>query len=285
MNIEKVLDVFGLDVKTIDNVPESYSSTVYVLTLEDDEKVVLKIPYNKSKLFREKGVLDKLKGHFPVPEVLGFWQGDEEVIGALLLSYLPGQPITGQVTEALAYDLGLLLGSLHKVPMDNYCLSSTPSNDWHLALTNRFSEWVEECRHHYDSDFISQCEHAFKRLLNKLTDYGGPSLLHFDFRPGNVLILDDKITGLIDFESARGGAPGLDFTKIKTDLWDKYPETKAPFIEGYETMSPLPDLDNALPLYEFFFGFGGLAWCIRRKKLDDPFYDENLKQVTQYLHV
>jgi len=285
MNIDKIIELFGLQVKQVDTVPESYSSTVYLLTLDSDEKVVLKIPYNKSKLLREKGVLDKLKRHFPVPEIIGFWQGDDETVGALLLSYIPGEPIVGAISESLAYDIGTLLGSLHKVPMDNYCLSSTPSNDWKIALTNRFKEWVEECSFYYDGDFIKQCEATFDRLLENLTSHYGPSLLHFDFRPGNILVENNRITGLIDFESSRGGAPGLDFTKIKTYLWDVYPETKEPFIEGYTSVSPLPDLKASLPLYEFFFGFGGLAWCIRRNKMDDPFYNENYRQVTQFFHV
>ncbi|WP_430103640.1 phosphotransferase [Peribacillus simplex] len=71
----------------------------------------------------------------------------------------------------------------------------------------------------------------------------GPCVVHMDFRPGNILVLNEsKISGLIDFESAHGGPSEIDFTKIKQYVWDVYPETKEEFILGYKSIRTLPNL-------------------------------------------
>lgn len=280
--IEKVIEVFNLDVVDYKDVDESYSSTVKILTLEDQEKVALKIPYNKTKLMREYGVLEKLKYALPVPQVLGMWKGEGDIAGALLLSLLDGKPVKN-VDSDLAYDLGELLAKLHRVVMDNYCLMDTPNNDWWQAVRDRFYAWIEECKPMLADDFLKACSDKFEALLADQDPVDHPVLVHFDFRPGNILVKDNKITGLIDFESSRGGAADIDFTKVKLYIWDKYPGTEEAFIKGYESQRPMPNVAKSLPLYLLFNGIGGLAWCIRRNKLNDPFYDENYNQVLGFL--
>lgn len=63
---------------------------------------------------------------------------------------------------------------------------------------------------------------VFRKLL-PLTD--GPSLIHMDFRPGNILVYKNQVVGIIDFESLRIGATEMDFTKVNRDIFMKYPET------------------------------------------------------------
>jgi aminoglycoside phosphotransferase (APT) family kinase protein len=41
-----------------------------------------------------------------------------------------------------------------------------------------------------------------------------PCLVHFDLRPGNVLVRDGRLVGIIDFESCRGGHASMDFFKL-----------------------------------------------------------------------
>jgi hypothetical protein len=52
--LKNYYDILELNVKRLDTVTESNSSNVYILTLEDGKKVVLKIPFNSQKLEREK---------------------------------------------------------------------------------------------------------------------------------------------------------------------------------------------------------------------------------------
>lgn len=60
--ILKVIEKLKLKVLHIEDVPESYSSDVYKLTLVSGENVFVKIPFNKDKLYREFQILERLKG-------------------------------------------------------------------------------------------------------------------------------------------------------------------------------------------------------------------------------
>ena len=46
-----------------------------------------------------------------------------------------------------------------------------------------------------------------------------------DFRPANIIIHDNQVSGIIDFESARFGSTEMDFTKINRDIFMKNPGT------------------------------------------------------------
>lgn len=55
----------------------------------------------------------------------------------------------------------------------------------------------------------------FDRHLKLLPSSDGPNFIHMDFRPGNILVYENQVAGIIDFESVRIGATEMDFIKIK----------------------------------------------------------------------
>lgn len=285
--IQESISHFKLNIARVDPVAESYSSVVRLLTLESGECLVLKIPFIQRKLFRELAALQRLKGNLPVPEVVDYWIREDENPGALLLSLLPGKVISGKVTPALAYGMGVLLGSLHAQELDRYGdvfeTSEEPSLDWWTLHKHTFQKWHHLCIDVMPEDLINQALDRYDILYSKLPEPCSPSWVHRDYRPGNVLIQAEHITGLIDFESARGGSGDMDFVKIKQQVWDRWPETKEPFLQGYASIQPLPDFENAMPFYELSNAFGGIAWCVKRSKIDDPFFVENMKMLEQVL--
>ena len=96
-----------------------------------------------------------------------------------------------------------------------------------------------------------------------------------------MLVNNKKIVGIIDFESSQGRSADIDFTKMSRYVWNNYEGTREAFIEGYETIRPLPDIDKILPFYYFFNAYGGVAWCVKRGKYDDPFMEENMSQLLE----
>lgn len=282
-NLKKAIDAFQLNPTDISSVPESFSSEVYSVTLKGGEKAILKIPYSKTKLLREKKILDLLKNTLPVPKVLDFWEGNNEVTGAFLLSYIDGEPISGEIDRELASQMGKLLASLHNVPMEAYEYSETYKNDWWKSILETFENWQEHCKPVMDKDLYSQCIELFHKMYEKMPPADGPCVTHMDYRPGNILVKDSKIAGLIDFESSRGGSSSIDFTKSKLYVWDRYEGTKEAFIKGYQSVRSLPDLESTLPFYLLHNAFGGVSWCVRRNQLDGDFYKENINQLKMIL--
>lgn len=285
--IQKAIAFFKLDVFQIDSVDESFSSIVRILNLESGERLVLKIPFVHHKLQRELYALRFLEDGLPVPQVVDVWQPADGSPGALLMTLLPGKTISGMVTPALAYQLGSLLARLHTHKLAHFgdVLDDTPPTEvgWWQILVQKFHQWEPLCAAVLEPQLLQHALEIFGKLSTNLPEPDGPCYAHFDYRPGNVLVQNGQITGLIDFESARGGSADLDFIKIKNEVWDNQPECRQPFLDGYSSVRVLPEIERTLPFYTLYNAFGGVAWCVRRDKPDDPFFDENLRRLKQFL--
>jgi aminoglycoside phosphotransferase (APT) family kinase protein len=120
------------------------------------------------------------------------------------------------------------------------------------------------CEQILESVLYRRCIAYFEKAFHTLPEPDGPCVVHFDFRPGNILVQNDTIVGLIDFESARGGSSEVDFTKINRYVWTTYPGTKSAFEEGYKSIRPLISLEAVLPFYSFYDAFSSVVWCQRR---------------------
>ncbi|MEK5398106.1 phosphotransferase family protein [Paenibacillus sp. FSL K6-2859] len=269
-SIHKLIEIFKLSVLNIESVPDSFSSEVYKLTLFNLDNVYVKIPYNRDKLVREFEMLERLKGVIPVPKVLDFWDGDDRSVGALLLSAIDGGPCTSNLDQSLAFQIGNYHAMLHEVSMPAYgCYGSdgfqtVENNSWRLYLKNNFEKWKEPCKEVLHPDLFEKCITHFDSVYSALPEPDGPSVVHMDFRPGNILIKDNRVVGIIDYESARGGSTGIDFTKINRYVWEVNPLTRLPYVQGYESVRPLLDLEAIIPFYSFYDAFSAVVWCKTR---------------------
>ncbi|QTH45262.1 aminoglycoside phosphotransferase family protein [Cohnella sp. LGH] len=282
-SILKVIEKLKLNALNIEDVPESFSSDVYKLTLAGGETVFVKIPFNKDKLFREFQMLETLKDIIPVPKVLDIWYGDEITTGALLLSSIQGMPCTGEVDKKLSYEIGVYHAMLHEVKASGYGYHVTDGfklldqNNWRLHIKSNFEKWKEPCKQILDSKLYEKCIRHFDGVFSALPDPDGPCVVHMDFRPGNIWVNGNEIAGIIDFESARGGSSEIDFTKVNRYIWEVDPRTKIPFIEGYKSIRPMLALEKVLPFYDFYDAFCAVVWCKNRGiEKNQTFLQENI---------
>lgn len=282
-SIQPIIAALRLKVLGIEGVPDSYSSEVYKLHLSGGETVYLKIPFNKHKWVREQRILQMLQGIMPVPEILDIWTGDDARPGALLLSAIPGTACPETPDRELAYQIGVLHATMHQQHMPEYGVhdadgfKALPHNDWRLYQQSNFADWQQVCRTILEPDLFEACLEYFAAAYAALPQPDGPCLIHMDFRPGNILVNGQAVTGLIDFESARSGAAEADFTKMSRYIWTGHPQAREHYAAGYEAVRPLPDLDRVLPFYQFYDAFSGVAWCERRGIAKNrAFLEENI---------
>ncbi len=284
-NIERAIDKMNLNILKIENVPESYSSEVCRIVLEDNKRVILKIPFTKNKLLKEYTMLRLLQDKFPVPKILEYWEGDEKTPGALLLSYIEGKTMTKKINGKLSYQLGMLLGKFHSIEVlrdeleQIESLMFKPNDEWWSTIKKWFDNCIGECMDSIDRDLLERSIDLFNTYYKDLPQPDHPTFVHMDFRPGNILVHKNKINGILDFESCRVGSADIDFAKVKIYIWDKYKGTKDQFIKGYEEIRPLPNLSKTLPLYLLFDALAGVSWCIKRNKIKDEFYKENIERL------
>lgn len=282
-SILNVLEKLKLNVLNVEDVPESFSSEVYKLTLVSGENVYLKIPFNRDKLFREYQILETLKGIIPVPKVLDIWYGDERITGALLLSAIEGLPCTEAVDEKLSFQIGMYHAMLHEVVTPgygNYTASGFhffDQNNWRTHIKSNFEKWREPCKEILDPQLYERFILHFNGIFSALPAPDGPCLVHMDFRPGNILVNGNQVTGIIDFESVRSGSSEIDFTKVNRYIWEVNPCTKLPYMEGYQTIRPMMALETVLPFYDFYDAFSAVVWCKNRGiEKNQKFLQENI---------
>jgi len=271
---------FSLEIADIQPVPDSLSSIVRLIELVFGEQLVLKIPYVKRKLFRELSALHAFHDDLPVPDVIDAWVPDDDRPGALLLSRLPGANIVEPVTVDLARQMGGLLGKLHTHRLDHYGdledAGNPHAHDWWAMVHAVLDRWKPHCIQAVPPDLYARSLALYRDLAADLPAPDGPCWAHNDYRPGNILVEDGQITGLIDFESARGGSADRDFTKVSHYVWKPDPATKPAFLAGYAGIRPVPDFERTLTLYQLHNALGGVAWCVRRTDTIDPFFHENM---------
>ncbi|MCJ7550471.1 MAG: aminoglycoside phosphotransferase family protein, partial [Anaerolineae bacterium] len=212
--VQDAIAHFNLEIADIQPVPDSFSSIVRLIELVSGEQLVLKIPYVKRKLFRELGALEAFHDDLPVPDVIDVWVPDDDRPGALLLSRLPGANIVDPVTIDLARQMGGLLGKLHTHRLDHYGdreeAGDPLAHDWWAMCHAVLDRWKPHCVQAVPPDLYARSLALYRDLAADLPAPDGPCWVHNDYRPGNILVEDGKITGLIDFESARGGSADRD---------------------------------------------------------------------------
>ncbi|NOU93324.1 phosphotransferase [Paenibacillus sp. LMG 31456] len=282
-NVDKVIRQFRLQVLEVRNVPESYSSEVYRIQTDFGQDMYIKIPYNKQKLYREHEILKRLDGHLPVPKVLDYWEGDDSISGALLLEAIDGEPVSGHASRTLAFEIGCLHAQLHNVVMPGYGVDhpdgfqQVEGNDWRAYIQGCFGDCKKTCQEVLEPELYDKCLDYFDGVFSQLPEPDGPCLVHMDFRPGNLLVRDGRLVGLIDFESARGGSSEVDFTKVDRYLLANDPQAKESYIKGYQSVRPIIDLDTVLPFYSFFDAFSAVVWCkTRGLEKNRSFLDESI---------
>lgn len=285
--LNRVIDQFGLQVQTISNVEDSHSSMVYKCTLLSGENVFIKIPYTKLKWHREFEAYEILKGHVAIPAMLDYWPGDEGCTGAFLLSELKGQPLTTEVTPTLAFQVGVLQATMHTIqPPVEKVLNSIQNEfpNWSHFIEKQFYSFAEDVRLVVDDCLYEKAILKFESMKHQLPPNDGPSFVHMDFRPANIIVDGNNVSGIIDFESVRFGSTEIDFIKLYRDFLRFDHSLYEAFQEGYRSIRPLINLEAVLPFYLFTDAFNSIGWTKRRGLENNTlFFEENLARLKTFV--
>ncbi|MDR7071641.1 aminoglycoside phosphotransferase family protein [Fictibacillus barbaricus] len=283
--LDRIIQQFGLQVQSINGVEDSHSSTIYKCTLSTSENVFLKFPFSKLKYQREFEAYEILKGRVSVPEMLDYWSGDEECHGALLLSELKGKTLTPAATPKIAYQVGVLQAEMHSISPP--AVLTTITNEfpnWSDFVKDQFYSFAEDVKAILDEKLYEKAINKFENMRQHLPSPDGPSFVHMDFRPANIIVDHDQVSGIIDFESVRFGSTDIDFTKLYRDFLSCDVNLYHAYQEGYKSIRPLIDLENVLPFCQFTDAFNSIGWCKRRGiEKNALFLEENLVRLKNWL--
>jgi aminoglycoside phosphotransferase (APT) family kinase protein len=153
----------------------------------------------------------------PVPAVVAHGT-DDEVLGAswtvteaLAGSSDPGAILAGEDApdpQRLIDDLAAALSSIHRMPTD---LAAGPAVEDPLALLRQWHDRLGEPHPAF--------ELAFRVLESQRPAPARTSLVHGDFRMGNLMVDSDGLTGVLDWELAHVGDPVEDLGWLCVPAW------------------------------------------------------------------
>lgn len=285
--LDLVIQQFGLQVISVNEVEDSFSSTVYKCTLSNSENIYLKLPFSKLKYERELEAYQILKGRVSIPFMLDYWSGDAECAGAFLLSELKGIPLTSKAPPIVAHQVGILHAEMHLTrPPANKVLTGIKNEflNWSNFVEHQFYSFAEDVKDILDEQLYKKSIENFEKMKKQLPSPDGPSFVHMDFRPANIIVDHDKVSGVLDFESVRFGSTEIDFTKLYRDFLSADVNLYNAYKEGYNSIRPLIDLEHALPFYQFTDAFNSIGWCKQRGLEQNAlFLEENLERLKSWL--
>lgn len=286
MQIQQLEKQFHIQIRQVNDVPESFSSTVYRCELMNGEEVFIKIPFSKVKFHRELDAYRVLKGKVAIPELLDVWEGDDESVGALLLSSLPGETLGGKSIVKEAYQVGVYHAKLHEIRPDAEMNTQIDNEfpNWREFVDRMFYSFAEDTAKQISPEKVRAALKKYEAMKNGMPPLDGPAFLHMDFRPANILVHNQTVSGSIDFESVRFGATEMDFTKLYRDYLQRDPALFQAYQEGYTSVRELVDLDVVLPFYRFVDAFNSIGWCERRGvEKNRAFLEQNTRLLDEFL--
>ena len=257
---------FGLDVVTRLPITESFSSSVLSFIAADNRHYVLKRHWARNKAEREASALRALDDHPDVPALLA--TSDREDTLTLLIEGLDATPwvhVETSPTELLAR-LGSAMARMHRTPAESF----DGMESWHGLLIGNADRYVAAIGAD-DAELAERARTLLGRHLAEVPSSREPCLVHFDLRPGNVLVRDGRLVGIIDFEACRGGHPSMDFFKLWQQVDPHLPGALSDILRGYrdgaaatEPWTEPRSLRRLMQIYAAYHGLAGLAWCHTR---------------------
>jgi aminoglycoside phosphotransferase (APT) family kinase protein len=110
---------------------------------------------------------------------------------------------------------------------------------WHEAMLDS-----DRMRGHLGLDLAGRLERFVRdntRFENEMS-FGGPCLSHSDYKPWNMLVRNDHIAAVLDWEFAFAGAPSNDIGNFLRYSARQQPTYESGFLHGYRAAGGvLPD--------------------------------------------
>ena len=241
-------------------------AAVFKILQPGSSDLILKVCSRKGDFLRESYFLSYFAGKIPVPKIIRLIEPEKGLNGAVLMECIPGDLLKSEtVDKALAWEIGVLLARIHLEHADGYGDLTDPthlSTDPCVPFKMKFEEGLEECEGHLPETLLEICRSHFNMDIDLLLSADGPCIIHRDFRPGNLISAHEKVQGIIDWSSARGGFAEDDFCPLEFGEWPG--SCKNSFLEGYASIRRVPDYKPMMPLLRLSRAVAAVGFTVKR---------------------
>ncbi len=152
------------------------------------------------------------------PNVFGRLQASDQIGAGFVMERMPGEALPSRLFSEKRYDRALVkllgqatvqLSRIHSIKPPDFLQRSTSEN----AIKKVYAEYR---KHGVDSPVF---EYAFQWLFKNSPDETESVLLHGDFRMGNILVTEQGLSAVVDWELARVGDPARDLAYFCAPSW------------------------------------------------------------------
>lgn len=251
------------------NHTDAIIAEVYKVVTSDGKPFILKICPRAEDYLREVYFLRYLKGCIPIPQIIDTIEPSNSHFGALLMEYMEGRLLKDEDwSDELAFNIGVVLARLHNNRTDGYgdliALKSLV-HEPRLYFNDKFLEELDECKGHLSEGLIEKCSTYLDRCQSLLANVDGPCIVHRDFRPGNMIIRQGKLEGIIDWSGARSGFAEQDFCSMEHFKWVPNSKYKQTLLKGYSSIRPVPNDRLIMPLLQLGRSLAVIGYTVKSK--------------------
>ena len=207
----------------------------------------------------------------PVPIILAVSKNDEELGDSYIMHFVEGESIARKILRdkeykkalpILAYQCGEAIAKIHNVDINNFSfLPKKPAEDQLEDLYSTYQSFEQPS---------PVFEYAY--LWLKEQDFGNfqESLVHGDFRLGNIIVNADGLQSIIDWELAHIGNPLQDLGWVCGNSWRFGKNNKVvggfgeleDLLEGYNSVSKLKVNKEMVRCWQVFGTFRWGVICL-----------------------
>lgn len=257
---------------------------------------ILKLYRDLDGYNRERITLASLGKKMEVPEIVFCGvEGERDRIGYIVETYIPGRVLKEEFYHLnsekklrLMFDVGRFLGKINvsmnlgqieKSNLWRYGGNSAiefAQYKWMDIYKKRIFEWVKKIN--VNSESMKTIKICSKKIMEAILEKDVDtdlSLLHRDYGFRNIMIENDEISGVIDFEYAIPGDKYFDLSKIIfNDLdFETDTELREAFFNGWSEVTK-EEIDwDRMWLYLAIQGLGAIQWVDKQP--------EKIKQINQ----
>ena len=159
----------------------------------------------------------------PEPAIVHVLEPADGIGEGFIMQWLEGEALGARIArgknfaplrEHLAYDCGRILAQIHAIDVDAAGLRDD------LAVIDA-AEFIEQTWARY-RDFPTpqpMIDYTARWLLDHLPEHTPPALVHNDFRNGNIMVNEEGVVAVLDWEIAHLGDAMRDLGWICTNSW------------------------------------------------------------------
>ncbi len=230
--------------------PKGFSSESWRVATDGGELVVkIRRQMTDAAKLRSQAEAVRLALAAGVPTAEVLYAGLSAALGGrpmAILRYIPGvdaeealPSLGGRQRASLFSDFGAALGRLHRIVLPHFTervgAPEAAVGDWAAVVrraAERYADWNRRVGVLAAPEIGAICD----RLAQGAEDVKAvvsPALTHRDLYLANVLVNHGRFAALIDFELAKGYDPLHDFVKLGMFVFERWPESVAPFLAAY----------------------------------------------------